>query len=220
MSDRRETKTRAQVGEQRRARMRGRLLEAAARVIADGGSARTTVDDVISDAGVARGTFYNHFTTREDLLQALWANVGHDPFAGIQDACARLDDPAERLGAVTRHVLGEAQTNPTFGWLIVAMSGDERTLNDDLLSYPRPDLLAGLHSGRFRYDDLASVCDLIVGTVRTSLRALLSERRPPHYAEAICKLILLAIGLSLPEAHRISHMPLDSLDGPPLHHPG
>ena len=212
LPDDRERKTRAQVGEQRRARMRARLLEAAARVIADRGSARATVDDFIREAGVSRGTFYNHFTTREDLLQALWASVGHDPFSGIHDACAKLADPAERLCAVTRLVLAEARAKPTFGWLIIAMSGDERALNDDLLSYPRPDLLAGMHCGRFRYDDLASVCDLVVGTVRTGLRALLSERRPPHYAEAICKLILLAVGLSLPEAHRISHMPLDILD--------
>ena len=114
--DERTTRTRAQIGEQRRAKMRARLrlpekgyrvgvLEAGARVLADRGSARATIDDFISAAGVSRGTFYNHFTTREELLEALWTNIGHDPFADIQRACSKLDDPAERLGAVTRQVL-------------------------------------------------------------------------------------------------------------------
>ena len=95
------------------------------------------------------------------------------------------------------------------------MSADEKTVNEDLISYPRPDLLAGLRDDRFRFDDLASACDLVVGTVRTGLRALLAENRPSHYPESLCKLILLALGLGLPEAHPISHMPIERLDTEP-----
>jgi AcrR family transcriptional regulator len=201
-------KTRAEIGEERRARMRQRLLEAGARVIADRGASRATIDDFIREADVARGTFYNHFKTQEDLLEALWGEIGHDPFADMQKTCARIADPVERLASVTRRVLREGAANPTLGWLIIAMSADEKTLNSDLLSYPGPDLRAGLADGRFRYDDFASACDLVVGTVRSGLRALLSSRRSHYYPEALCKLILLALGCSLPDAHRISMLPL------------
>jgi AcrR family transcriptional regulator len=60
------TTRRAEIGRERRARMRGRLLEAAARVMADQGSDSATIDTFIRAAGVARGTFYNHFKTREE----------------------------------------------------------------------------------------------------------------------------------------------------------
>ena len=201
--------TRAQIGEQRRARMRARLLEGGARVVADRGAGRATVDDFIREAGVARGTFYNHFATREDLLEALWVKIGHDPFAELQRSCAGLTDPAERLGAVTRLVLHEVATNATLCWLIVAMSADEATVNDDLRSYPRPDLLAGAATGRFVFDELSSACDLVVGTVRTALRALLTAPRPPDYAGALCRLILIALGVPRADADRISRMPLE-----------
>ena len=77
------TTRRAEIGRERRARMRNRLIEAAARVIASHGSDSVSIDTFIRAAGVARGTFYNHFKTREELLDALWSSIGHDPFLEI-----------------------------------------------------------------------------------------------------------------------------------------
>src|SRR6267142_177728 len=80
----------AEIGERRRARMRARLIASAARVIADRGDKKATIDDFIKEAKVARGTFYNHFARREDLLEALWSTIGHDPFAEILLACRTM----------------------------------------------------------------------------------------------------------------------------------
>jgi len=202
-------RTRAEIGQQRRARMRQRLMEAGARAIAHHGMARATIDDFIAEADVSRGTFYNHFSMREELLEALWERVGRDPFRDIQAACAIFADPAERLAAVTRSVMHRARRDATLGWLIVAMSADRRTVNEDLKTYPRPDLMLGRAAGRFAFDDLTSASDLVVGTVRTGLRALLSDTRPPDYVESLCKLILSALGMAEEEARRISRLPLD-----------
>jgi AcrR family transcriptional regulator len=202
-------KSRAEIGEQRRARMRRRLMEAGARAIATHGLARATIDDFIAEARVSRGTFYNHFSMREDLLEALWEKAGRDPFREIHRACAGIADPAERLAAVTRSVLHRCVEDPTLGWLIVAMSADRRTVNEDLRTYPRPDLALGREAGRFVFDDLASASDLVVGTVRTGLRALLSDTRAPGYVESLCRLILSALGMDRAEAGRISRLPLD-----------
>src|SRR5689334_20938358 len=110
---------RAEIGRERRARMRGRLLEAAARVMANQHGDSATIDTFIRAAGVARGTFYNHFKTREQLLDALWTSMGHDPFLDIQNACKDLADPVERFAAMTRLVLLGATQEPTWGWLVL-----------------------------------------------------------------------------------------------------
>jgi AcrR family transcriptional regulator len=193
--------------------MRNRLIEAAARVIANHGNDSVCIDTFIRAAGVARGTFYNHFKTREQLLDALWSSIGHDPFLEIQSACSKLADPAERFAAVTRLVLLRAGDDPTWGWLIVALSADEATLNDDLRGYPRPDLRAGEAAGRFRYESEAGATDLVVGTMRASLRALLQETREAHYGQALCRMLLLALGISRIEANRISALALPNVQG-------
>ena len=123
--------SRAEIGEQRRARMRERLLAASARVIAERGPEKVTIDDFIAAAEVSRGTFYNHFSTREALLEALWTSIGHDPFAELLIACKTISDPVEHLSTVTRLVLRQAASNPSWGWLVVALSA-ERAMRDYL----------------------------------------------------------------------------------------
>ena len=49
----------------------GRLLDAACEIFADNGYHTSTIDDVVTKAGVARGTFYKYFEDKTDLLRAL-----------------------------------------------------------------------------------------------------------------------------------------------------
>ena len=189
-------------------RMRDRLVAAAARVMATQASDDTTIETFIRAAGVARGTFYNHFKTRAELLDALWASIGQNPFHEIQQACDCLADPVERFGAMTRMILLHATNNHTWGWLVLALSVDDAILNQDLRAYPRPDLKSGEAAGRFKYPSDASATDLVVCTMRGALKALLVEGREAHYAQSICKMMLLALGVNRIEANRISRLPL------------
>lgn len=49
----------------------GRILDAAAELITRWGYSKTTIDDIAKKAGVAKGTIYLHWKTREDLFEAL-----------------------------------------------------------------------------------------------------------------------------------------------------
>src|SRR6478672_1579101 len=48
-----------------------RILDAAAALIMRWGYNKTTIDDIARQAGVAKGTIYLHWKTREDLFAAL-----------------------------------------------------------------------------------------------------------------------------------------------------
>lgn len=194
---------RAEIGLERREKTRQKLIAAAARVIATSGDKNATIDDFIQAAGVARGTFYNYFPTREDLLDALWTQVGKDPFLEIRQACATLDDPAERLIAQAYLILKRSGEDQVWGWLVFALSGNAETVNADLRAYPAPDLEAGLAEGRLHYDNLDSARDLVVGTVRAGMKTQLSGWGSCEYAVAICRMILLALAVRPAEVDRI-----------------
>ncbi len=55
----------------RREERADRILDAAAELILRWGYKKTTIDDIARQAGVAKGTIYLHWKTREDLLVAL-----------------------------------------------------------------------------------------------------------------------------------------------------
>lgn len=205
---------RREIGAERRERTRQKLLAAAARVVAEMGEKKANIDDFIQAAGVARGTFYNYYSTRKELLDDLWAGIGRQPFLEIQEACHVIKDPAERLVTEARLVLERAGRDPAWGWLVYALSVDKESVTDDLLQYPRPDLEIGRRLKRFRFDDLNSACDLVVGSVRTAIRAVLQEARSEAYAKSICIMLLKALGLRESEAREIVRRSLPQVGAP------
>lgn len=199
---------RAEIGRERRERTRAKLISAAARVIAQHGQAKATIDDFIQAAGVARGTFYNYFLTREQLIEAVWAHLGREPFLEIHRACEEIDDPAERLVAETRMIVDRVARDHVWGWLVYSMSGDLNDVNEDLLKFPMPGLLAGLRTNRFEVTEMNAARDMVVSTVRAAVLAALSGRSSPSYVEEICIMILLALRVRSTENMEIVTRPL------------
>jgi Transcriptional regulator len=197
--------------------MRARLISAGARVLASRGADKITIDDFISEAKVARGTFYNYFTTREELLEALWASYGHDPFYEIQRSCLTFAEPAEQIAAFVRLVLHRAQEDSTWGWLVVAITADQLDVaaRRDMTAYHGPALQKGAAAGIFHFDDLQCAIDVVVGAMRGGLKAVLEHERDNSYPEALCKMILLSLGVDTPNAQRISYQPLSQDIGRP-----
>lgn len=203
---------RQEIGFERRERTRQRLLEGAARVLAECGEHRATIDDFIQAAGVARGTFYNYYQTGEEILADVWSEIGRNPFLEIELACKGIEDPAERLIAKTRLVLERTSRNATWGWVVYALSADASTINADLLRFPRPDLEDGRRSGRWVIEDVSAATDLIVGTVRSAMHAILREQHSATYSYEICVHLMRALGLTIADARRVMAKPLPSSD--------
>jgi len=86
------TKTRA-YGE-----ARGKLLDAALRVIRGRGYAAATVDDICREAGVTKGAFFHHFKSKEELAVAATAHFASFAEAVFSAAPYRaLPDPVDRV---------------------------------------------------------------------------------------------------------------------------
>jgi len=83
-----------------------RIVEAAGTLFGERGMSATTVADICERAGVARQTFFNHFSTKQDVADEL-ARIGHDWFLEALDT-ARLESGSlrERL----KRVFGEIYT--------------------------------------------------------------------------------------------------------------
>ncbi len=58
-----------------RERRRRRILEAAAERFATHGFAKSSMDEIASAAGVSKGLIYDHYPSKEDLLDAVWQGL-------------------------------------------------------------------------------------------------------------------------------------------------
>jgi AcrR family transcriptional regulator len=85
----------------RREVRRQELVEAAVAVFSAKGVSAASVDDIVRAAGVAKGTFYLYFTTKDDAVNAVAAAMVEDVAGRVEAAATdRTRSPVERLLAV------------------------------------------------------------------------------------------------------------------------
>jgi TetR/AcrR family fatty acid metabolism transcriptional regulator len=81
---------------------RDAILRAAIDVFAERGYFNAQVADVARAAGVAAGTVYLYFRSKDDLLISIFERGMRDALAECRTAVAGLDDPRERLRRFAR----------------------------------------------------------------------------------------------------------------------
>lgn len=80
--------------------IRRTLLDAGRKQFLRFGIRRTNVADLAATAGIAKGTFYHFFTSKEDLCMAIFDEEEQVMRARLHSILARYTDPAEALQAV------------------------------------------------------------------------------------------------------------------------
>jgi len=85
---------------QRRQDTRQKILLAAATRFARQGFENTSVAEIVRDAEVVKGTFYQHFATKTDLLLALGREQGTDK---VRQLLVSVVEGASALDALTRY---------------------------------------------------------------------------------------------------------------------
>ena len=78
---------------------RDEILDAAGRLFVAKGYAATTINDLLEEVGIARGTLYHHYRSKEQVLQGLIRRHG-DRLLAVLDEVRACDQPALlKLGA-------------------------------------------------------------------------------------------------------------------------
>jgi len=200
---------RTRVGRARSSRTDARILAAALEVFAEKGPDAPVVDDFVRAAGIARGTFYNHFQSVEQLLEAtsIWT---------IDAAVQAIDrslrsvsgGPGIRFGTGIRLFLTSAEASPVWCRFVA------RVWKLGALEAPRRDLRNGLKRGEFRVPNAEAAMDVVLGGLREALFRMGNERPPRGYRDRVLEVCLQALGAEPALIARVLAQEL-----PPLAHP-
>jgi AcrR family transcriptional regulator len=90
------------------------LFDAAARVVGKYGYADASVARITTLAGVAQGTFYNYFASRQDLLDQLLPAMGEEMLAHIAAEVRGVPDEVAREEKRFRAFFAFLQKRPAF----------------------------------------------------------------------------------------------------------
>jgi AcrR family transcriptional regulator len=194
-----------------KAARRKEILTAAVRVFARKGFAATRIDDIAAEAGIAKGSVYLYYDSRDALLEAVFEGY-RAMSAAILDRAVNGPGPAlERLAGMVREVLGVLVARREPARIMVdlwaasrdaagspvdmaAVYGDARTAITELLRQ------AG-KEGVLREDLSERHATVIVGAIEGCLLQCLVDPGLPaaELAEPIIQICLE--GLRRPAAH-------------------
>jgi AcrR family transcriptional regulator len=194
-------------GERRRAQSRTRLEEAGRRLITEKGVAALRISEITEDADVALGSFYNHFASKEDLVEAV-VSTSLQELASALAGTDEGQDPAVVTSIATRRVVRLAFDDPAFARLVVNLNHADALFAKAFSPVAAIIVERGLKAGRFHAGDPAIAVNLVVGSSLSLIRAILDGEHADGVEIVHTELALRGLGVPAAEAQSISRLPL------------
>ncbi|GAA2720147.1 TetR/AcrR family transcriptional regulator [Actinocorallia aurantiaca] len=171
--------------EQNRRETRTRVLDAARRLFLERGVEGTTAAELASAARISRATFFNYFSTKDDLLTALWEEQVGNLGALITQALARPAPTRERVLLLFTDLVDAVDRRP--GYLAMVTFELERAGSQEATAVRsalfheqlRRIVDAGLRQGDVRTDYGPALLTEMIGAVYLSV--LRNMRLEPDY---------------------------------------
>lgn len=187
-------------GHRKRERTRRQLVAAGLRALADRGEA-LTVSDVVAEADVSNGTFYNYFEDRDALMEALAEEV---LFALAATAASEpIADPALRFAVASGRVLRRAAEDRTWGRAVLRLV-NRPGVHGRVARYLREDLAEGRARGRFDTGPDDATLDQVMGLLVMTIRRIVQGESHPDTGLRALERGLRALGVAGEEARALA----------------
>lgn len=195
-----------------RARTKGRLLDAARRLVAQRGLDAVTMAEVSAEAGVAAGTVYNYFSTVRELIDELVEREIDRVGRRLDRVEDQVQDPAEVYAASLRLLVRHALSDPLWGQMYVRLGVAHPAVVAILGPRARRDIARGADAGRLDVIDLDMAVVSTFGSLSSAINLVTSGRGREELADHFAEGMLRMVGLSREEAREVAARPLPQFD--------
>jgi AcrR family transcriptional regulator len=198
----------------KRERTRGELVAAAERLVAARGLDALSIDDITEEADVAKGTFYTHFTDKDDLAAAVGKAIRMEledkitaTNEGVTDAAIRM---ANGLSSLCAFAIAQPVRARALLRLIPGVVDPETPINAGI----RGDIAMGAKAKRFAVASVNAATVATLGIAMSAGMRLSDEtRRVPEpfvFAAEVIATALTALALKQAEALRLAKTAMNS----------
>jgi AcrR family transcriptional regulator len=184
---------RSKIAEKKRLMMRTKLIDAATRVFADHTGPAPVIDDVIREAKVSRGTFYNYFDSLDQVLAAIGQEFSNQMMTDILPVYDILTQPWQRASVGFRVFLVRAMLDRKWaGFMALPDAWPHHSL---LARYMGADLVDGMRVGQFHFDDVSAATDFLMGATAQAIQSIRQGVSDPNaYMNAYTRMALASLG--------------------------
>lgn len=189
---------RAEIGREKRARTRAQIVEAGVMLLAERPPEALTVDAVVEAAGVAKGTFYYHFQSIEELAAAVGEKLAKSFDDLLAPARLGMPDPIARMSFGFTQFLTKAIADPVWARLVVQSAQAPTEFARSVRANFKADLTEARAQGRLTVHDLELAADIGLGILLQVMRGTLQRGAAPDLVPQALDAALRAIGAPPP----------------------
>ncbi len=214
-------KRRAEIGREKRARTKAQLITAARSLFAKRPWESVTIDEVVQEAGVAKGTFYSHFNDLEELAAAV-ADELIDAFNRmIQPERLSISDPLLRIAFGCDAFLEQSLSDRSWASLATRMATSHHAVRQSVRVRLSQDLRDALEKSPHPGLTLDLGVEVVLGIILQVAAAIGEGRLDYRDRPDAVRCMLSAIGVGRRDAASMvarlarirSRVPLDVLKG-------
>jgi AcrR family transcriptional regulator len=196
----------------KRERTRKKILEAAFGLIGNEKGLTVRIEQICAAARISRGTFYNYFTSLEQLFEMLAVELSHDLNRGLVLTFGdELRSHAEGSNAAIQHYLNYARRDPAWGWAMVHLSAFGPTFGAEAWEACYHAIAQGIEAGEFDVPNATLGRDLMTGTVLATVRTMLRTSGGESQPRIVAYHLLRALGVPAARAKSVTDSPLPAI---------
>ncbi len=195
----------------KRERTRKKILEAAFELIGSEKGLTVRIEGVCAAAQVSRGTFYNYFTSLEQLFEVLAIELTHDLNKALVSSWDETRSHAEGGNAAVQHYLNYAQRDPAWAWAMVHLNAFGPTFGAESWEACYGAIEKGIEAGEFDVPNATVGRDLMTGTVLATVRTMLRSGSDRPRPQAVAYHVLRALGVPAARAREIAESRLPDI---------
>ena len=205
-----QSKTPLTRGYKKKARTRQQLVNAAVRIYAHKGAGELALHELAQEAGVASGTVYNYFRTKEEVLNAVGIALAEELSHQVTSVCEGVTDGAERFSIGVRTFVRQAEQDPEWAGALINVVRYAEGMRSAVAESIRNDLRIGRKQGHFHYDEEDIAVGLVVSGVMSVMVGIVEGRGVKGQDAIVTKMLLQALGMDGQAATHLVNKPVPS----------
>ena len=190
----------------KRERTRDGLVAAAEILFAARGPDAVSIDEITAAAEVAKGTFYTHFSDKDDLERALASLVRLELEGDVARVNNGIDDAGVRMANGLACYLGFAARQPTRARTLLRLQSAGADPQGPMNEGVRSDVKLGADSGRFEVVSVNAAVLIALGACLAGIAYSVQApgSRAQRTAGEIIATVLRAFGLKAAESRKLA----------------
>lgn len=193
----------------KRERTRASLLDATAHLIATHGTDEISISDIAVAAGVASGTFYNHFRTKAEIIAETAFRIIEHLATQIQKSHIPTHDPVAKIAHGARHFVAFAVEHPTWAWALLRSADYIPKVRAQIYRNMAQIVHEGIEGGQFTAKEDELTFEIMVTMLFATVRASLTGIAGRDAASRVAEMHLRMLGVTPETAAAVAYSDLE-----------